>query len=83
LGLELKSETKAELDLKLETKTKSKTELGLNLEIYLKNQDEMIFVINEANDYQDLQLEEIDILIDLYKDKLKYDSLLDRLLTGG
>jgi hypothetical protein len=43
----------------------------------------MIFVINEANDYQDLQLEEIDILIDLYKDKLKYDSLLDRLLTGG
>jgi hypothetical protein len=68
-----------DVDLKLE----SKAELGLNLEIYLKNQDEMLFVINEANDYQDLQLEKIDILIDLYKDKLKYDSLLDRLLTGG
>jgi hypothetical protein len=79
--LNLEAKTKAELDLNLEAKTKA--ELGLNLEIYLKNQDEMIFVINEANDYQDLQLEEIDILIDLYKDKLKYDSLLDRLLTGG
>jgi hypothetical protein len=39
-----------------------------------------MFIINKTNDYQDLQLEEIDILIDLYKDKLKYDSLLDRLL---
>jgi hypothetical protein len=46
----------------------------------LKNQGDMMFIINKTNDYQDLQLEEIDILIDLYKDKLKYDSLLDRLL---
>lgn len=50
------------------------------LNLYADNQSDIRFVINEADDYQALKLEKIDVLTGLYQDKLTYDSLLDRLL---
>ncbi len=50
------------------------------LNLYVNNQSDIRFVANEADDYQALKFEKIDTLIGLYKDKLEYDSLLDRLL---
>ena len=52
------------------------------LDLYLVKQENVRFVIFEQDDFQELQLERIDILIELYKNKLKYDSLLDRLLPN-
>jgi hypothetical protein len=51
-----------------------------NLSYILRVMGDARFVIAEQNDYQDLLLERIAVLIDLYTDKLMYDSLLDRLL---
>ncbi len=52
------------------------------LNLYFKGQGEIRFVISEIDDYQDLRLEEVVMLIGLYKNKLEYDSLLDRLLPN-
>ena len=54
--------------------------LNEEFKLYLKGDGEARFVIAEQNDYQDLLLERIAVLIDLYTNKLMYDSLLDRLL---
>jgi hypothetical protein len=51
-----------------------------NLSYILRAMGDARFVIAEQNDYQDLLLERVTVLIDLYTNKLMYDSLLDRLL---
>jgi hypothetical protein len=48
--------------------------------LYLNDQGEARFVIVDLEDYLELETENIDTLISLYKDKLAYDNLLDRLL---
>jgi hypothetical protein len=50
------------------------------LDLYLAGQGNVRFAIFEQDDYQELQLEKIGVLIDLHKNKLEYNSLLDRLL---
>lgn len=52
------------------------------LDLYLAGKGCVRFAISEQDDYQELQLEKLNILIDLYKNKLKYNSLLDRLLLS-
>jgi hypothetical protein len=48
--------------------------------LYPNDQGEARFVIVDLEDYLGLETENIDTLISLYKDKLAYDNLLDRLL---
>ena len=65
--------------IKQQLKTlKSNREINL----YFQGEGSATFVISEQDDHQELQLENITALIDLYKNKLKYDSLLDRLLPS-
>jgi len=54
--------------------------LNEEFKLYLKGGGDARFVIVEQNDYQGLLIERIAVLIDLYTNKLMYDSLLDRLL---
>jgi hypothetical protein len=66
--------------LKLVKKQIKALEVTEELNLYSKGEGEARFVIIELRDYLDLQQENNETLIDLYKDKLEYDNLMDRLL---
>lgn len=52
------------------------------LNLFLERKGGVGFVISERDDYLKLKFDNFAVLIDLYKNKLKYDSLLDRLLPN-
>ena len=68
------------IQLKLTQRQIKQHKIDNELDLYFLGQGDVRFAIIEQDDYQELQLEKIEILINLYKNKLKYNSLLDRLL---
>jgi hypothetical protein len=68
------------IQLKLTEQQVKKNEVDNELNLYFAGKGDVRFAIIEQEDYQELQLEKIDLLVDLYKNKLRYDSLIDRLL---
>ena len=68
------------IQLKLTQRQIKQHKIDNELDLYFSGQGDVRFAIIEQDDYQELQLEKIEILINLYKNKLKYNSLLDRLL---
>lgn len=68
------------IQLKLTQRQIKQHKVDNELDLYFSGQGDVRFAIIEQDDYQELQLEKIEILINLYKNKLKYNSLLDRLL---
>ncbi|MDB3869780.1 TolC family protein, partial [Candidatus Thioglobus sp.] len=77
----LKTDIKQGLvQLKLTQRQIKQHKVDNELDLYFSGRGDIRFAIIEQDDYQELQLEKIEILINLYKNKLKYNSLLDRLL---
>ncbi|MDC0888666.1 TolC family protein [Candidatus Thioglobus sp.] len=68
------------IQLKLTQRQIKQHKVDNELDLYFSRRGDIRFAIIEQDDYQELQLEKIEILINLYKNKLKYNSLLDRLL---
>lgn len=68
------------IQLKLTQQQIKQNKIDNELELYFAGRGDVRFAIIEQEDYQELQLEKITLLIDLYKDKLSYNNLLDRLL---
>jgi len=56
--------------------------LNHELNLFLEGRSKVRFIIDEQDDYLKLQFDHFSVLIELYKNKLKYDSLLDRLLPN-
>ncbi|MDG2395480.1 hypothetical protein, partial [Candidatus Thioglobus sp.] len=52
------------------------------LNLFLEGRSKVRFIIDEQDGYLKLQFDHFSVLIELYKNKLKYDSLLDRLLPN-
>ncbi len=69
--------------LKLAQQQIKQNKINNELNLYYAGQGDVRFAIIEQEDYQQIQLEKNEILIDLYKNKLKYNSLLDRLLPNS
>lgn len=68
------------IQLKLAEQQIKQNKINNELNLYYAGQGDVRFAIIEQEDYQQIQLEKNEILIELYKNKLKYNSLLDRLL---
>ncbi|MCH9711059.1 MAG: TolC family protein [Proteobacteria bacterium] len=68
------------IQLKLAEQQIQQNKINNELNLYYAGQGDVRFAIIEQEDYQQIQLEKNEILIELYKNKLKYNSLLDRLL---
>ena len=68
------------IQLKLTQRQIKQHKIDNELDLYFSGQGDVRFAIIEQDDYQELELEKVEILINLYKNKLKYNSLLDRLL---
>ena len=68
------------IQLKLTQQQIKQNNIDNELQLYFAGRGDVRFAIIEQEDYQELQLEKITLLIDLYKNKLSYNNLLDRLL---
>jgi len=52
------------------------------LDAFLEGSGNIRFVINDQDDYQELLLDQVDAAINYHKNRIQYDSLMDRLLSS-
>jgi len=53
------------------------------LDAFLEGSGNIRFVINDQDDYQELLLDQVDAAINYHKNRIQYDSLMDRLLLSS
>ena len=83
LTTELKQGIK-QLDLYRVQINESETSKTQNeLDAFLEGSGNIRFVINDQDDYQELLLDQVDAAINYHKNRIQYDSLMDRLLLSS